>query len=189
MKGGKTTRLLSILESAGRACKCLYVNSIIDERNDIYSTHNPLLSQSLFDRITATAMKVDKLRSINDDEYKKYEVICIDEGQFFPDLVDVVDHLVDNLGKEVYIAGLNSDFQRKSFGQLHLLLARADTIELLRNACCDDCRLEGKRVPAIFSYRLDQSLRQVVVGAENYMPLCRKCYLSRMSREMMNHSL
>ena len=51
-----------------------------------------------------------------------YDVICIDEAQFFGDLFSSVITLVDIYGLHVIVAGLSGDFQRNHFGEMHLLI-------------------------------------------------------------------
>ena len=46
----------------------------------------------------------------------RYQVILINEGQFFEDLYKFTDYLVNNHNKKVYVCGLDGDFQRKKFG-------------------------------------------------------------------------
>lgn len=43
---------------------------------------------------------------------KNYGVIGIDEGQFFPDIVDFCEEMA-NAGKTVIVAALDGTFQRK----------------------------------------------------------------------------
>ena len=47
-----------------------------------------------------------------------YDVLLINEGQFFDDIMDVVPKLVEKYKKKVYICGLDGDFRRKKFGYL-----------------------------------------------------------------------
>jgi thymidine kinase len=46
------------------------------------------------------------------------EVIGIDEGQFFPDLVEWCDEQVNVHGRLVIVAALDGTFQRKPFGRV-----------------------------------------------------------------------
>jgi thymidine kinase len=104
------------------------------------------------------------------------EVIFINEAQFFKDIFKTVLDMVEIHGKKVYLYGLDGDFQRCVFrssekGWLDLI-PYADHIEK-RKARCVDCNDD-----AIFSHRLTEETEQVVIGATNYIPLCRRCYLS-----------
>jgi thymidine kinase len=99
--------------------------------------------------------------------------IFINEGQFFPDLYDTVVELVEKMGKNVYIFGLDGDFTRSIFGDIYRLIPLSDTIVKL-SALCSQCR-DG--TPAIFSHRITQEQQQVSIGSDNYIPLCRACYI------------
>lgn len=61
-------------------------------------------------------MKASKLKDIF-EEAQKYDVVGIDEGQFFEDIVEIAEELA-NRGVVVIIAALDSTFQRKPFGNI-----------------------------------------------------------------------
>ena len=99
--------------------------------------------------------------------------ILIDEAQFFPDLILCKD-LVEKYGKNVYIFGLDGDFQRNKFGNILDLIPFSDTVEKL-HASCHECNNN-----AIFSHRIIQQKTQIVIGSKDiYIPLCRKCYINK----------
>ena len=112
------------------------------------------------------------------DKFLVSKVILINEGQFFPDIVEWVRTAVDVYNKKVYICGLDGDFERKSFTGNWLDLTRyCDKIYKL-HSFCNKC----KKKPAIFSHRLNQdNTVQKVIGADMYIPLCRKCFLKETS--------
>jgi len=113
---------------------------------------------------------------INNDEILRSNIILINEGQFFPDLVNFVSHMVDFHKKIVYVCGLDADFQRNKFGVILDLIPICDKVTKL-NGKCNDCNDKS-----IFSYRLSAEEEQVVIGSNNYIPLCRNCYLRRNHR-------
>lgn len=47
--------------------------------------------------------------------HRRFDVVSIDEGQFFPDVVEFAERCA-NAGKVVIIAALDGDFRRKPFG-------------------------------------------------------------------------
>jgi thymidine kinase len=114
----------------------------------------------------------------NDSKHKFYDdlhnadVILINEGQFFDDLFKTVLEMVEVKHKKVYICGLDGDFLRNKFGQLTDLIPYCDKLTKLQSLC-SVCK-NGKK--AIFSHRKTQETSQIVIGADNYMPLCRNCY-------------
>jgi thymidine kinase len=106
------------------------------------------------------------------------EIVLINEAQFFPDIYECVLELVENHRKRVYLYGLDGDFLRRPFilypfskGWLDLI-PYADVV-LKKKADCEMC---GGKSKAIFSHRFTNEIEQVVIGSDNYMPLCRECY-------------
>jgi thymidine kinase len=114
-----------------------------------------------------------QLLHLNTFDCSQYDTILINEGQFFGDLYENVLKFVEKFDKEVFIFGLDGDFLRKKFGSVLDLIPYSDTIEKL-SALCVDCR-DGTL--AHFSHRTSYEVEQMVIGADNYKPLCRKCYM------------
>jgi len=100
-----------------------------------------------------------------------FEVVGIDEAQFFDmGLPDICQQLA-NSGVRVIVAGLDMDFQRKPFGPIPQLCAIADDVSKVHAICVECGRL------ANYSYRLIPDDNLVVLGkTEEYKPLCRICY-------------
>ena len=101
-----------------------------------------------------------------------YNIILINEGQFFPDLYQVVIEMVENKNKIVHIAALDGDFKRNIFGEILQLIPRCDDY-LKLHALCAKCK-DGTK--ASFSHRISSEDEQISIGSDNYIPLCRKCY-------------
>ncbi len=99
------------------------------------------------------------------------EVVGIDEANFFgPDLVDVASHLADS-GKQVIIAGLDTDYIGRPFSPMPELLCLAESITKTL-AICVRC---GN--PAKHTQRLVESSDLIVVGAGGmYEARCRRCF-------------
>ncbi|GJX84850.1 thymidine kinase a-like protein [Tanacetum coccineum] len=119
---------------------------------------------------------LDALSSFKDniglEAYRKLEVIGIDEAQFFDDLYDFCINAADQDGKTVIVAGLDGDYLRRSFGVLDIIPI-AESVTKLK-ARCELC---GK--PASFTLRkTEETERELVAGADVYMPVCRKHYAS-----------
>ena len=187
MFGGKTTHLIHLLDSYSRSGECLYVNHSLDTRSDEgYSTHNEYLNSELSARLhvsRVTMRKVSMLSELPDEFLKQFRrgAVCIDEAQFFPDLVPGVLRMVEELGIEtVCVAGLTLTFKRQPFGKLLELSGHADHITLLRDTPCNPCAARGKRRVAIYSHLQKErstSDEEIQIGADQYLPVCRKCYL------------
>ena len=104
-----------------------------------------------------------------------YDIIIINEGQFFEDLYIWCELLVNTYNKHIYIAALNGDFEKKPFEQISKLIPEADVIEKL-HAICSGCK-DG--TPASFSFRVTNEKDRILIGSNNYTPLCRKCYINK----------
>ena len=179
MFSGKTTELLrrlNICASAG--LKVLYINSILDTRcgDKCFSSHNDSTQASKLIEFKMTK----NLKQI-ENEVNSYDVVGIDEAQFFTDLKDFVLEMVESKMKKVIVAGLNGDFERKPFGQINDLITFSDDV-LKLHPFCFNC-LKTTHLPhcverALFSKRLSKEKETILIGSENfYIPVCRKCYL------------
>lgn len=98
-------------------------------------------------------------------------VIGVDEGQFFDDgLVEVVDNLAAT-GKQVIVAGLDTDYLRRPFEPIPSLCDRAEYVTKMLAVCH---RCGG---PALYTQRIVRSDDLVVLGAQDaYEARCRMCY-------------
>jgi len=121
------------------------------------------------DLVRSTAFPCYKL-SEAEGMINKFDVIGIDEGQFFPDLHEYVEKWSDQ--KTVVVAALDGNYQRKPFGQTLHLIPLAENITKL-SAVCMSCR----QTDAHFSRRItEETEEQVIGGAEKYIAVCRACY-------------
>jgi thymidine kinase len=176
MFSGKTTELvrrLTILSEAG--LNVMYVNSILDNRDDIVSTHN---NATIALNVSALhGVKTDKLFDLK-DTLTNFDVIGIDESQFFVDLKSFCLYASETLHLKVLVAGLNGDFRREEFGQINSLIPICDTITKLYPFCMSCSQRKVLRA-AMFSKRIQctESSAQIEIGAaESYIAVCRECY-------------
>ena len=99
MFSGKTTELcrrLNILQTLG--LKCVYINSNVDNRSvKNFSTHNKMLNKISFDSYKLKDIHLLKQIGMN------YDVIGIDEIQFFKNIVGVIIDLVETHGKKIIV--------------------------------------------------------------------------------------
>ncbi|MFV0289814.1 MAG: thymidine kinase [Mangrovibacterium sp.] len=100
-----------------------------------------------------------------------FEVIGIDEAQFFDaGLVDVCVKLAEQ-GTRVIVAGLDMDFKGVPFGSMPKVMAVAEYVTKV-HAICVNCGNIAQ-----FSHRLAKEDKLVMLGEKNeYEPLCRSCY-------------
>jgi thymidine kinase len=185
MFSGKTSRLVEIYNQC-KFCNIdvIVINHLIDNRYDdkLLSTH---------DKIKIPCIKTERLFDIWDEQLSLRDdiiiprindklqlftskVILINEGQFFPDLFEFVNVLL-KYKKQIYICGLDGDFERNKYGQILDIIPLCDKVEKL-TSLCSICK-NGKK--GIFSMRLTNEKIQTVVGSENYIPVCRECYVTK----------
>ena len=106
------------------------------------------------------------------------QVIGIDEANFMgSDVIEVAQQLADT-GKQVLIAGLDTDFMGRPFAPIPDLLALAESITKTL-AICMRC---GN--PAKHTQRLVESEDLIVVGAAGmYEARCRRCFEPGMPKQ------
>jgi thymidine kinase len=168
MFSGKTTHLVSQYKKftyIGK--KVCVINYSEDKRyhETMLSTHDKIMIPCIFSE------RLGDIREVDDAD-----VIIINEGQFFEDLFEVVIDLVEKKHKSVYVCGLDGDFKRNKFGKILDLIPYCDKVMKL-NSLCSQCR-DGTM--GVFSHRISKETSQVVIGSDNYQPLCRKCYQSHL---------
>ena len=177
MFSGKTTKLMTLYQKYNSMnLSVIVINHSFDKRydaneNKVY-THDgfnmPCIStQKLFD-MSGSSHKSNILEEV--------DVVLINEGQFFEDLVPFVEILLQN-NKHIYVCGLDGDFQRKRFGTILDLIPLCDKVTKL-TSICSLCRKNGKEkpLPGLFSKRKTHETDVVVIGSDNYESVCRECY-------------
>lgn len=189
MYSGKSTRLVEIYKQC-KFCNIsvTVINHTIDNRYDdeLLSTHDkvkiPCIKTERLTDIWSDSINIEEnLNNIHRGQDKlklsMSNVILINEGQFFEDLYNVVIQMLQR-NKKVYVCGLDGDFERKKFGSILDIIPHCDKVTKLTSLCslCKD----GTR--GIFSMRLTNETEQTVVGSENYIPVCRKCYSNKNSQ-------
>lgn len=182
-KSSKLIHELTICADIDAGLKVLYVNHIRDDRktekhDDTVSTHN-----SSFKEMSS---KIDKRKISNLSELNVdcYDVIGIDEGQFFDDLEKTVREWVLIKKKQVYVASLDGDFTINSFGQAHNLICLCEPGGLIKlSSHCMLCMKISSPykklnlVPAGFSLRLNNSKETILPGGTDiYRSVCLKCH-------------
>ena len=177
MMSNKTSSLIrELVVDASIGLNVLYINHKLDDRSPaIISTHNPMLKLDC-DLTTIKFTKTDKLASV---DISQYDVVGIDEAQFFSDLYSTVREWVDTTSKKFVIVGLDGTSNREKFGQILDLIPLCDTITKL-TAYCKRCANQTPRklVKAPFTHRFSTDVSVICVGgADLYEPVCRPCYL------------
>jgi len=191
MCAGKTTQLIEDYNSLN--CRKIIIDFELGKRELVYAsqvqTHSNILApcyktKKLFDMLdiykhTNNFQISHDFSHINNyvespemyhihDELLSANAIFINEAQFFPDLYDFV---LKHIHKNIYIYGLDGDFQKNKMGQILDLIPHCDNITKLKSKC-----LCGKE--ALFTYRDSPEMVQYLPDAK-YIPLCRACYLNK----------
>ena len=85
------------------------------------------------------ALPVAELGSVAKQDLADVDVIGIDEGSFFPDIVPFCETQA-NLGRVVIVASLDGTFQRKEFGSILGLVPLAEEVVKCSNHCDSDIK-------------------------------------------------
>ncbi len=162
MFSGKSTELLRRIRRYTAAKKeCLVLNYDKDNRygTDCVATH---------DHVTWKAYPCASLESVVVDS--GVEVIGIDEGQFFADIVGFCERMA-NAGKIVIVAALDGNFMREPFGCILNLLPKAEKVTKL-SAVCFLCAKD-----AAFTKRIGTETQiELIGGKDKYVAVCRACF-------------
>lgn len=164
MFSGKTEELIRRLKRARIAKQKVEVfKPAIDTRYD----KDDVVSHDASKSISTPVENAMQILFYADD----FEVVGIDEAQFFgPELVNVCNELAKK-GKRVIVAGLDMDYLGKPFGPIPQLLASAEYVTKVHAICMRCGNL------ANYSHRIIKDDQLVVIGeTEAYEPLCRQCF-------------
>jgi thymidine kinase len=175
MFSGKTKRLIQQYhDSCYSGMRVVVINYAEDTRyhDSMLSTHDKIMIPCVRTKELSTITWAND--GIGGGSFDNVDVILVNEAQFFGDLFHTVLEWVDVHKKRVFLYGLDGDFKRRPFGQILDLIPYSDDIVKL-SAICAKCR-NGER--GIFSHRITRESSQIVIGSDNYMPLCRRCYLA-----------
>ena len=148
---------------------------IINHKSDTRYKENSIVTH---DKISIDSISINNLHNIKTDpkyDYKNSEVIVIEEAQFFDDLYDFATNAADNDKKIVIVAGLDGDSKRNQFGDILKLIPHSESVTKL-HALCIKCK---NGTLACFSKRLINNDKQILIGVDEYIPVCRFHYLEQ----------
>ena len=171
MFAGKTEELIrriKVLEYAKK--KIAVFKPKIDNR---YSEEN-IVSHA---GSSVKSFSIEKAQEIFDYIDDSYDVIAIDEVQFFDEeIVEICDYFADK-GKRVMAAGLDMDFRGVPFGVMPQLFTHAEFVTKL-TAVCTKCGAPATRSQRLINgkpAKYDDPI--ILVGAsEQYEARCRHCH-------------
>jgi thymidine kinase len=164
MFSGKTEELIRRLRRARIAN--LRVGIFKPQTDNRYHPEN-IVSH---DENTILSVPVPNAKAIL-EQVSTVDVIGIDEAQFFDEALSDVCETLALRGTRVIIAGLDMDYLGKPFGQMPVLLSKADYITKLHAICMQCGHI------ANYSYRKTGNAEQLLIGNKDlYEPRCRLCY-------------
>ena len=169
MFSGKSTKLIRKIQLAKSINKkVLVIKPLIETRYG----ENKLSSHSLEYELCQSSSTLETFSN----DVPNYDLIVIDEGQFFPDLKQYVLLWVDGYGKDVIVGGLDGDSDRKPFGQILNCIPLCDSVVKL--TAMD--MINKDESDGIFSLRISENTDQVLVGAQDkFLAVSRKNYLEK----------
>ena len=188
MFSGKTERLIARLHRAHYARKRVRILKPAHDTRTQGSIASRAVNPDGTTEVTATLSAImvrseaDFTRVTGDGDY---DVLAVDEAQFFPldqpmrDALGWFGRAIRDLMRaraksdlRVIVAGLDMDFTEAPFGPIPGLLAMADSVEKLTGVCMI-CGSDGGYI----SHRIIPGDAQLVVGdAGEYQVRCRACY-------------
>jgi len=168
MFSGKSTELIREYRRWSSIDKrVLMINHQLDNR---YGGDTQRMSTH--DRTDTPCSSLLQLADLDPQQLQSAEAIFINEGQFFIDLKETCLKWCEELGKHLFICGLDGDVFRKPFGQLLDLIPHANMYYKL-TAKCRLC-LDGTDAP--FTLDTLSHHTQINVGSDHYLPVCRRHY-------------
>lgn len=166
MFAGKSTELLRRMRRYRMHRRVVVVKPRVDTRYDE-------LRVSTHDDVRADARAMDTLYEAL-AHLEEFDVLLVDEGQFFPDLAASADMLAE-AGKIVVVSALSGDFLRRPFPQVALLVSMAERVETITAVCA--CGEDAAFSARIGAQDGDQVVK--VGGAETYAARCRACWANK----------
>jgi thymidine kinase len=167
MFSGKTAELIKRLNQAKEAgLKHIVFKPEIESRNEAEQNAIATHDKSLMMEATPVPNSVYIVRMS-----KEYDVVAIDEAQFFDTNLYLVAKVLNDAGKRVIISGLDMDYGREPFDTMGRVLAVANQIDKYA-ASCHSCQK-----PAQYSKRTIKFNERVLIGGDDkYIAQCHECY-------------
>lgn len=169
MFSSKSTSMCCAVERYHIANKlCVIVKYRKDTRYDHLAKSGGVVTHAGYEHSKVPIVHAESLKDVL-EEISEYDVIGIDEIQFFSDCVEVV-HALANVGKVMICAGLDGDFRGKPFGRVLELIPIAEEVIKLKAVCMKCCG------DASFTARItNETDIEVIGGADKYIAVCRRC--------------
>lgn len=170
MYSSKTTTLISKLERFKLAQKKVLLIKFSQDTRYTSDSENIIISHSKCKFVPDKTIYVNHLKDIDSDIIQQYNVIGIDEGQFFSD-INLVNDWANNNHK-IYISALNGTSDQKNFKLFEQIYPFVDSIIHLK-AICMKCK--NSEAPFTYKYNGDLSKEIDVGSSDKYISVCRDC--------------
>lgn len=167
MFSGKTTKLIEKYKELNKQYKCLVINNYLDTRYGNTQVVN-------HDGLAIDCFYLENLSELLSDKYINYfnesEYIFINEAQFFSNLKNHVLNIINKYKKNIILCGLDLDYKKDNFGEILDLKDYASKFIKLSGKCsiCNN--------KSIYTHRLVDNNKQILIGNTNYIPTCEKCW-------------
>lgn len=172
MFSGKTTLLIETYNKLNKKLDGNYNSCLAIDFSNKNKRKGFIISH---DGDSVECINSNKLHTLCNDienrmEFLKAEYIFINEAQFFEDLKEWVLFTLKTFNKKIFLIGLDLDFKRKIFGQIHSLKSHSKMIINLKGKC-SLCNFQSE-----YSHRISDNYEQILMDSSQYIPLCRKCW-------------
>ena len=166
MKSGKTTKLIEqYIKTLNKDSRTGMFKPKLDTR----WSATKVIDRNGNNQIISTLLDdIDMLWNFKD----MYKNFFIDEFQFLEGNISTINKLLE-LGKNIWVAGLNLTTDKKPFGLMGDLMCFANTIYILKGNC--DCC--GKQNNGIYTIYDGIKNTNIIVGDDKYKCVCSKCYI------------
>mgnify|MGYP001156770256 FL=1 len=165
MFSGKTEELIRRVKRAKLAKQKI---KIFKPKKDLRYGKKKVISHdknSIKSKPVSKPLKIIKLS-------EKFEVIGIDEAQFFDDSIVEVCNELANSGKRVIVAGLDMDYMGKPFGPMPNLMAIAEYVTKVHAVCSKSGKM------ASYTDRIVDNDELILLGdTRKYQALSRKEFI------------
>lgn len=169
MRSGKTMELKRRIDRRKIAkMKCAVIKSVkVDIRLSVKSSKKISIHNG--DQFQAT-FECKKLMEI-EKKLEFIQIIGIDEGQFFVDLIEFCDKMALQ-GKVVIVAGLDGNWKREPFTNITGLISKSKKVDKLL-AICMKC---GEEAPFTMKTSLGDKTKIIEIDDNVYESVCLECY-------------
>ena len=165
MFSGKTEELIRRVKRAKLAKQKI---KIFKPKKDIRYGKKKVTSHDLNSIKSKPVSKSSQILKLSES----FEVIGIDEAQFFDDEIVNVCNQLANSGKRVIVAGLDMDFKGNPFGPMPHLLAIAEYVTKVHAVCSKSGKM------ASYTHRIVDNDELILLGdIKKYQALSRKEFL------------